>query len=71
VFNPNKDFTSKNAMNKFHEIDQEESGAIIATVNNLATRLNKSGEDITFDKAVLVETEQGDYEVYICLERKK
>jgi len=58
-------------MDKFHEIDQEESGAIIATVNNLATRLNKSGEDIAFDKAILVEAEQGDYEVYICLERKK
>jgi len=58
-------------MDKFHEIDQEESGAIIATVNNLATRLNKSGEDIAFDKAILVETEQSDYEVYICLERKK
>ena len=58
-------------MDKFHEIDQEESGAIIATVNNLATRLNKSGEDIAFDKAVLVETEQGDYQVEICLVRKK
>lgn len=58
-------------MDKFHEIDQEESGAIIATVNNLATRLNKSGENIALDKAILVETEQGDYEVYICLERKK
>ena len=58
-------------MDKFHEIDQEESGAIIATVNNLATRLNKSGEDVAFDKAILVETEQDDYEVYICLERKK
>jgi len=55
----------------FHKIDEEELGAIIATVNNLVTRLNKSGEDNAFDKAILVETEQGDYWVYVHIERKK
>ena len=55
----------------FHKIDEEELGAIITTVNNLVTRLNKSGEDNAFDKAILVETEQGDYWVYVHIERKK
>ena len=55
----------------FHKIDEEELGAIIATMNNLVTRLNKSGEDNAFDKAILVETEQGDYWVYVHIERKK
>jgi len=55
----------------FHKIDEEELGAIIVTVNNLVTRLNKSGEDNAFDKAILVETEQGDYWVYVHIERKK
>jgi hypothetical protein len=55
----------------FHKIDEEDLGAIIATVNNLVTRLNKSGEDNAFDKAILVETEQGDYWVYVHIERKK
>ncbi len=55
----------------FHKIDEEKLGAIIVTVNNLVTRLNKSGEDNAFDKAILVETEQGDYQVYVHIERKK
>jgi hypothetical protein len=55
----------------FHKIDEEELGTIISTVNNLVTRLNKSGEDNAFDKAILVETEQGDYWVYVHIERKK
>ena len=51
----------------FHKIDEEELGTIIATVNNLVTRLNKSGEDNAFDKAILVETEQDDYQVLIVV----
>ena len=49
----------------FHKIDEEETGAIIATVNNLVTRLKLSGGLIAFDKAILVETEQDDYQVLI------
>jgi hypothetical protein len=51
----------------FHKIDEEEHGAIIATVNNLVTRLKSSGGHIAFDKAVLVETEQDDYQVIIVV----
>jgi hypothetical protein len=51
----------------FHKIDEEEHGAIIATVNNLVTRLKSSGGHIAFDKAVLVETEQDDYQVLIVV----
>jgi hypothetical protein len=51
----------------FHKIDEEELGAIIATVNNLVTRLKSSGGLIAFDKAVLVETEQDDYQVLIVV----
>ena len=51
----------------FHKIDEEEHGAIIATVNNLVTRLKSSGGLIAFDKAVLVETEQDDYQVLIVV----
>jgi len=51
----------------FHKIDEEELGAIIATVNNLVTRLKSSGGHIAFDKAVLVETEQDDYQVLIVV----
>jgi len=55
----------------FHKINEDAIGAIIATVNNLVTRLNKSGEDNAFDRAVLIETEQGNYQAYIHIERKK
>ena len=51
----------------FHKINEEELGAIIATVNNLVTRLKSSGGHIAFDKAVLVETEQDDYQVLIVV----
>ena len=51
----------------FHKIDEEELGAIIATVNNLVTRLKSSGGHIAFDKAILVETEQDDYQVLIVV----
>lgn len=51
----------------FHKIDEEELGAIITTVNNLVTRLKSSGGHIAFDKAVLVETEQDDYQVLIVV----
>jgi len=51
----------------FHKIDEEELGAIIATVNNLVTRLKSSGGNIAFDKAILVETEQDDYQVLIVV----
>jgi hypothetical protein len=51
----------------FHKIDEEELGAIIATVNNLVTRLKSSGGHIAFDKAALVETEQDDYQVLIVV----
>jgi hypothetical protein len=54
----------------FHKIDEEELGAIIATVNNLVTRLKSSGGHIAFDKAVLVETEQDDYQVLIVVLKK-
>jgi hypothetical protein len=36
-------------------------------VNNLVTRLKSSGGHIAFDKAVLVETEQDDYQVLIVV----
>ena len=62
---------SMNAINELHQIDQDESAAIIHTVNVLATRVEKSGEDIAFEKSVTIETEQGDYWVYVHIERKK